>query len=311
MIAAFESLLPIFALILLGFALRWKEIVAADMWRGVELLGYWVFFPALLSNTLIRADLQSLPISGITITMVLSYLSMASGILLARRQIMARFGLGGPGFSSVFQNSTRWNGFIALPILQKLYGETGVALVAVVMGALVPLANFAAVYVVSQNAGGRKLTTAETLFVVFRNPFIWATAIGLAVNFSGIAVYEPLMSTLDLLGGAAVAAGLLMVGAGLRVEEAVKPSPAIMLGTGLKLFATPVLVMVWSLATGLDGVAFVACMTCAAVPTAMSAYVMAKQMGGDAALVASTVTVQTAVSFLSIPLFITLAEWLR
>ena len=211
----------------------------------------------------------------------------------------------------MFQNSTRWNGFIALPILQKLYGDTGVALVAVVMGALVPLANFAAVYVVTQNANGKKLSVAETLYVVFRNPFIWATAIGLAINFAGVPIYAPVMSTLNLLGGAAVGVGLLMVGAGLRIEDAAKPSPAVLLGTVLKLVATPVLVMLWSLLTGLDGVAFVACMTCAAVPTAMSAYVMAKQMGGDAALVASTVTVQTAVSFISIPFFITLAAWLR
>jgi malonate transporter and related proteins len=309
--AVFESLVPIFALILLGFALRWKGIVAEDQWRGVELLGYWVFFPALLSDTLIRADLQSLPISGVTITMVLTYATMATGILAARSIIMGRFSLGGPGFSSVFQNSTRWNGFIALPILQKLYGETGVALVAVVMGALVPLANFAAVYVVTQNANGKKPGVAETLYVVFRNPFIWATAIGLAINFGGVPIYAPVMSILNLLGGAAVGVGLLMVGAGLRVGDAAKPSPAVMLGTVLKLFGTPLLVMMWSLLTGLEGVAFVACMTCAAVPTAMSAYVMAKQMGGDAGLVASTVTVQTAVSFISIPLFITLAEWLR
>jgi malonate transporter and related proteins len=311
MIAAFESLLPIFALIFLGFGLRWKGIIAEELWRGVELLGYWVFFPALLSETLIRADLRSLPISGVTLTMALTFFTMAGGILLARKAIMENFALAGPSFSSVFQNSTRWNGFIALPILQKLYGDTGVALVAVVMGVLVPLANFAAVYVVAQNASGQKLSTAQTLFLVFRNPFIWATAIGLLINFLQVPIYEPVMSGLHTLGGAAIGTGLLMVGAGLRMEEAARPSPAIWLGTGLKLFGTPILVMLWSLVTGLDGVAFVACITCAAVPTAMSAYVLARQMGGDAALVASTVTVQTAVSFVSIPLLIVLAQALR
>ena len=59
MIAAFESLLPIFLLIGLGFLLRWRKVVATDMWQGVELLGYWVFFPALLSETLIRAELRA------------------------------------------------------------------------------------------------------------------------------------------------------------------------------------------------------------------------------------------------------------
>jgi len=43
----------------------------------------------------------------------------------------------------------------------------------------------------------------------------------------------------------------------------------------------------------------------------MSAYVLARQMGGDAPLVAATVTVQTIVSFFSIPLMIALAGLIR
>ena len=45
MIAAVESLLPIFLLIGLGFILRWRNVVPEDMWRGIEHLGYWGVFP--------------------------------------------------------------------------------------------------------------------------------------------------------------------------------------------------------------------------------------------------------------------------
>ena len=43
----------------------------------------------------------------------------------------------------------------------------------------------------------------------------------------------------------------------------------------------------------------------------MSAYVLARQMGGDAPLVATTVTLQTALSFITIPLLIWLAQNLK
>jgi malonate transporter and related proteins len=269
-----------------------------------------VFFPALLSETLIRADLARLPLGAITATMVLSFFSMAIGLLIARRRIMAWLAIEGPSFSSLFQNATRWNGFIALPILAKLYGDEGVALVAIVMGALVPLANFAAVIVVARNAQGRRLTHGETIYVVFRNPFIWATAIGLLINLLRIPIYAPVLTALSMLGGAGIGTGLLMVGAGLHAAEAMRPSPAVWLGTGLKLLGTPVLVTLWSFLTGVSGTAFVACMVCAAVPTAMSAYVLARQMGGDAPLVAATVTLQTVLSFVSIPLLVVFAQWL-
>lgn len=308
MSAAFESLLPVFLLLALGYALRWREVVPLDMWRGIELLGYWVFFPALLAETLISSNIQALPLAGITFTMLASFATMAGGLLLLRRPILAGLSITAPSFSSIFQSTTRWNGFIALPILAKLHGELGVALVAVVLAVLVPVANLAAVYVVAQNAGTQPLPARQLFYVIFRNPFIWATTLGLLINLSGIPVYAPALSTLKMLGGAAIACGLLMVGAGLRVEEIRRPSPAVWLGTVLKLLGMPLLVVLWSLVFGIEGVAFLACIVCAGVPTAMSAYVLARQMGGDAPLVATTVTLQTALSFVTIPLLIWLAQ---
>jgi len=311
MIAAIESLLPIFLLIGLGFILRWRDVVPADMWRGIELLGYWVFFPALLSETLIRADLASLPLTEITLTMALAFATLAGGLILLRLPIMRWLNISGASYGSLFQCATRWNGFIALPILDKLYGDTGVALVAIIMAVLVPVANVVNVAVVARNAGARQLTYGQTAYVVFRNPFIWATAIGLAINLAGISIYEPLMTGLHLLGGAAIGTGLLMVGAGLHAEEARRPSLAVWLGTGLKLIGMPVIVLGWIMISGISGPAVVACLVCAGVPTAMSAYVLARQMGGDATLIATTVTLQTLLSLITIPLLIVFAQSIR
>jgi hypothetical protein len=310
MIQTFESLLPVFLLILLGWGLRTRHVVPEDMWRGLELLGYWVFFPALLFDTMVRSDISKLPLTAVAVTMIGTFLTMALGLLAARRKLMGWLDIAGPSYSSLFQCATRWNGFIALPILARLQGEEGVALVAVIIGALVPLANIFAVAVVARNAAHRELGARETAYIVFRNPFIWSTAAGLVVNLAGVPIYGPVLTALEQLGGAAIGAGLLMVGAGLSTEEAFRPSPAVWVGTFLKLLGMPLLVTLWSLATGISGAAFLACLICAAVPTAMSAYVLARQMGGDAPLVAATATLQALVSFLSIPLLIRLVEWL-
>jgi predicted permease len=45
-----------------------------------------------------------------------------------------------------------------------------------------------------------------------------------------------------------------------------------------------------------------------AVPTASSAYTLARQLGGDAPLMAAIVTVQTAIAFVSLPLTMALAQ---
>jgi hypothetical protein len=44
-----------------------------------------------------------------------------------------------------------------------------------------------------------------------------------------------------------------------------------------------------------------------ASPTATSSYILARQLGGDATLMAGVITLQTAVSMVSLPVILTLA----
>ena len=257
-----------------------------------------------------RSDLSSLPLGAISVTMLGAFCTLAVLLLAGRRSLMSMLGIEGPTYSSLYQGAVRWNGFIALPILAKLYGTEGVALVAVIIGILIPLSNILAVYVVTRNAHNTA-SLGQTAHIAFRNPFIWATLLGAAINLAGIPVYGPLLTTLNMLGSAAIAAGLLTIGAGLSTREALKPSATAWISSMLKLVGMPILVIAWSLLTGLSGVAFVACVVCAAVPTAMSAYVMAKQMGGDAPVMAVIVTLQTALSFVTIAILINIAQALQ
>ena len=306
--AAFETLLPVFLLIVIGFGVRKAGIVPKADWRGIELVAFWVFMPALVGQTLLEADLKSLPLGGITGTMFLTALTMAAVVLALRLPLMRGFGISGPSYTSIFQASTRWNGFVALPVVGKLYGSPGIAIVAVAMAVLVPVINVINITVLATWASDRRPPAWRIALTVLRNPFIWGSALGIGVNLSGIAIYEPLMKTMSLLGAAALGLGLVMVGAGLREEEALSPSPAMWAGTLLRLFITPVVMAGWALFFGLSGMAFVTVIICGAVPTAMNGYVLARQMGGDAPLYAATVTVQTALSFLTLPAFIWIAS---
>jgi predicted permease len=120
MIPVFESLLPIFLLIALGFGLRRSGIAPEEMWRGIELVAYWVFFPALLAKTMIEADLRSMELTRLAFVMLATFACMSLIMLALRRPLAHLLDLSGPSFTSLFQASTRWNGFIALPILAKL-----------------------------------------------------------------------------------------------------------------------------------------------------------------------------------------------
>ena len=75
---SFEVLLPVFLLSAIGFGVRKIGLVPADQWRGVELVAFWVFFPALVGETLLEADLKSLPLTSITLITVITPITLIS-----------------------------------------------------------------------------------------------------------------------------------------------------------------------------------------------------------------------------------------
>ena len=101
--------------------------------------------------------------------------------------------------------------------------------------------------------------------------------------------------------------GLLLVGAGLVISDALKPKPMVLLPTALKLILFPLVTYALATAFGITGMALTVMVLGASVPTAMNGYVLARQLGGDAELMAALITLQTAVAMLTLPLWLVLA----
>ncbi|WJR67283.1 AEC family transporter [Neorhizobium sp. CSC1952] len=299
MLAIFESILPIFLLVLLGVALRRSPLIDGTFWNGLEQCGYYVLFPALLFHTLARADFTSIDLHVVGMTAIGVVLLMCLFVLLLW-PALRRIGVRAPAFSSLFQAATRWNSFIALAIADKLYGATGLTVVAVVMAAIIIPLNFINVSVLLWFSGAHRGYWQFTLRVI-SNPQIVSSALGVAVNLLGIPIYEPLMVAVGLVAQASLSLGLIAVGAGLKVRDAVRPRPMVLVGTAIKLIVFPVVMIGIATLVGIGGQPLVLLALSAAVPTAMNGYILAKKMGGDAELYAATATVQTAASFLTIP----------
>jgi malonate transporter len=175
------ALLPVFLLIVLGFVLKRSLMRLETQWHGLERLTYYVLFPALLIQTLVKADLSSVPVAGVGGALLLSALVM-SLLCLGLRPLLCRFAVDGPAFTSIFQGATRWQTYVALAVSGNLYGEIGLALASVAMVAIIPLVNVFSVAVLAHYASPEKQSVRAIAMTVVRNPLIWACAIGLAIN---------------------------------------------------------------------------------------------------------------------------------
>lgn len=276
-------LLPDFSLILLGALLRRTLLDADALWTGLEKLVYFVLFPALLFNALASVTIdpgRMLPLFAGGLGVLLS--GFALGWL--GRPLM---GLSAIAFASRLQCAYRFNTYIGIAIAGKLHGALGVATMGALSGMMVPFANILAVSMLARHGQGglwRELA---------RNPLVIATLAGLACNLAGLQPAAPLAAVLERLGDAAVALGLLAVGAALRWGKVGGRLAGSAWLLAVKLAMMPMVAWGLGRALGLGGPAFDLLVLFAALPSASSAYILAMRMGGDGPGVAWLISAST------------------
>ena len=294
------GLIPVFAIIALGTALKQVAILDEAGWRAVERLTYFVLFPCFLFGAIAFADFGGAPIGRLSLILAIAMLAMAS-LTFACRPALS---LDGPGFTSLFQGSVRWNSYVALGAITAILGKPGLALIAVAIAVMVPLANTLCVMVLMRYASHHRASPAMLAGQVARNPLIVACAAGVAAQLVGLTVPETLATGIDLVGKAALPLGLLAVGASLDFGDLRARIMPLVAASTLKLLVMPLLVAGLAAVMGVTGPAMVAALICAAVPGAPSSFILARQLGGDAPLMAGITTVQTVAALITMPLML-------
>ena len=309
MLTTLGAIAPVFLIIATGYLLHKTKVADETVWSAVEHICFYLLFPFLIIRTLSRANLGSVPIIDFMIVLVVAILGMAAILILIQAFVWKRYPESGPSFSSVFQGATRFHGFVAIAVIGPLYGDDGVTLAAIALAIMVPLLNVISVIVLSvYGRSDSKPEVAAVLTRIATNPLIIACGIGLLFNFFGIP--NIIFDTVDIIGSGGLGLALLAVGAGLKLDQAAQHKMLLTIGVLTRLIGMPTIVIAMSWLVGLDGVSRTVAIIAGAVPTASSAYVMARKMGGNAELMSSIVTFQVIVAFFTLPLFVYIADQL-
>ena len=305
MIPILNALAPVFLLTALGYVLRGAKFATGDVWEAVDHLTYYILFPALLTKTLVRADLGSVPAGAFIFVTLGSVTIMAAFLLVAF--LLLRHIVTGPVFTSLFQGGVRFQSLIAVALSGTLFKEGGLTFAALAVAAMIPLVQLYTVLVLLIFGEGQPAANPVTLLKrLILNPLTLACVVGLILNRTGVPgfVYD----TLSILGAGSIALTLLAVGAGLRLPNAAHAGSLVAGIMALRLIGMPVLVLGLSWLAGLDGLGRSVAVIAAGVPTASTAYTMARKMGGDAELMAQIITFQSLAAALTLPIFIYISE---
>ncbi|MBI1239280.1 MAG: AEC family transporter [Alphaproteobacteria bacterium] len=297
MIDIIDALIPTFLVIAIGWAMRQSGFPGEAFWPNLERVTYFVIFPCFLFETLITGQVDPGELAPMTFGLLTGVFVMA-GLVFAARLALP---MPGPQFSSVFQGAVRWNGFVALAVIAPLFGEPGMRLAAIGFGVLVPIANLLSVYVVTRYASDTPVKWDALARSLAMNPLLWACALGIAAQALGLSIPVALETTVATIGKAAVPLGLLAVGASLDLAAARASGSAVALTCTLRLLVMPGIMWASLTLWGIEGIGRDIAVVFGATPTATSAYILARQLGGDAVLMANLVTATTLGAIATMP----------
>lgn len=308
MIDIITSIATVFVIILLGWLLRVKSVPSEAYWVYADKLVYWILFPSFLFYRI-----SSVEISGELLQPIFSTLIVGMVVCVLLAWAGARvFGFNLPATSSIVQASGRQNTFISLAIAERLFGDSGLLIATLATALLVPVTNIVIVIslVIILNKGQQQLLRKIGSDLV-RNPILISIALGFAANTLGwrhiIVVHE----VTALLGSATLPIVLLCIGASMKFEELGKTLNALLLSSLIKFVFFPGFAIFMMLQTSLPAEITIILCIFTASPTASSGFALARQMGGDYRLMASLITQQTMIAFITLPLTIYLVMKLQ
>ena len=301
------ALLPIALLIALGAWLRHRQFLADTFWPQAERLGYYVLLPALFLHGLGTAKLEGVPVQGMILALVSSTVLVAVAMVALRRF----FSVDDAAFTSVFQGGVRFNNYVGVSAAAGLFGAQGIALAAVANAAIVPTVNILCVLVFARYGSAGRMSWKGVAKQLALNPLLMACAGGIVLHATGWGLPLAIESLLKALGQASLPLGLLCVGAALDLRAVRSWLRPVGVASVAKFMVMPMITLGACHLFGLKGEAAIAALLFQALPTASSSYIMARQLGGDAPLMAGIIAGQTLLAAVALPLAVSsLLPWI-
>jgi malonate transporter len=300
-----DLILPVFAVILTGWVVGYTGYLSRALSDTLIHFAYNIAMPALLIVTIAQEPGHALINwrflvafgggSVLCFILVFGIMSVHGSRSLASRTMH--------GMAASMTNT----GFVALPVLQAIYGQHAV-LPAAIATVFVAVVMFPAAVVLlelgQRDAHGARTAPMVTVKHVVLNPMVISTLIGMLLSVLDLRMPRPVTAYLGILADALTPCALFAIGLGLSIDGLRANIERASLLSVVKLVIMPVIVYGLSVSLGLDPLYTIAAVICAAVPTAKTAYILAGEYHCEEMMVASTVSMTTLASVISLMIWL-------
>jgi malate permease and related proteins len=304
----FSTIIPIFAVVILGFMARKKGFMPPAFLDPANRIVYYLAIPALIFRSVSKASF----LTEFNVTVLLVTLSAALMAYLGA-WIIGRFTRWPPARIGTFiQCSAHGNlGYIGIPVAFYFIGQRGLAKASILAGFLMIMQNTLSVlalqaHSVEEADTGKKIRDVAQKLI--HNPIIISAAAGMLVSLFQIPLPGVFQRFLDILSGLAPPMSLLLIGAALSLQVMRKNLLSVLGSVAIKVLVLPVTGLILFLMLDVRGEEYLPGLILLATPTATVAYVMAKEMHGDDQFAVAAISTSTIVSAFTYMIWLTMVN---
>lgn len=297
----FTTIIPIFAVIFLGFYAHRKGLMPPEFLGPANQLVYFLAIPALIFRAVSRASFHE----EFNATVLLVTLSSAM-LAYCVAWLIGRCTSWDPGRIGTFiQCSGHGNhGYIGLPIALYFLGESGLVKTSILAGFLMILQNILSVLILqAYSVSERNMNLLAKLGLMaeklVRNPVIISALAGIAASLLQLSLPSAIQRFIDILSGLAPPLSLLLIGASISFEVIRKSLFSVLGSVAIKLLLLPTLGLALFTVFHLQPSEFLPGIILLATPTATVTYVMSKEMYGDPEFAVAAISASTLFSALT------------
>ncbi len=280
---------PMAMTVAVGVLMRVFKMADVATMKKVDNMIFKLFMPALSFYNIYKTDFSKLTNIGYILYGIAALFAM----FLVAMFLVPKFVRPMPTASAYGQAVFRSNYLIfGAAVAESIYGEGNIGIVTLLGSAAVPMYNVLAAILMETarqgTASAKKLTIA-----IVKNPTVIATALGIAVNLSGIVLPVLVLDVVQDLAGLTTPLSFLSIGVSLSFSAAVKKKGYLASATLLRLVVMPALLLPPAILLGYQGQELCALLILLAAPVAVSSYPMAVAMDADGELAAQLVAYTT------------------
>ncbi|MHC1693762.1 MAG: AEC family transporter [Eubacteriales bacterium] len=297
LIYSLNAVAPLIITVALGYFIKRTGLLSEAFWNGADKLVFNVALPTYLFIECSSSDFSVLFDLKYILFCLAGILTVFAGGCLIVPSIIKDKAKRGAFIQGIYRSNFA---ILGIPIAGALFGEDGVKLAAMMLVFAIPAYNVLAIIILSINrpgdGSGKAPSAGKIALGILKNPLIWGIILAVPFALTSATLPAFLDKSVTYVGNISTPLALLCLGAGFRFEDLKGRAGIALIAAGIKVMLIPTIACTIGVLLGFRGQQLGLIFILFGAPTAVSSFIMAKNMDSDYKLAGQIVLATTILS---------------